>query len=165
LTLRAGTGNNIEPSFYFSWVMPGGEIGGDFYRNNIANCNKGQLGRGLDFTQEPGNKVGETNQGIDDLMAKDPGAYYDASRKKVVSPNSPSPRVFPIPLFDPDYYQNGITHGRNASLKIVDYLGFFLEGRSGNNVYGRIVPYLGVVDDSAGPAPADSFPKAIRLVQ
>ena len=46
LTLRAGTGNNIEPSFYFSWVMPGGEIGGDFYRENIANCNKGRLGRG-----------------------------------------------------------------------------------------------------------------------
>ena len=44
-------------------------------------------------------------------------------------------------------------------------LGFFLEGRSGNNVYGRIVPYLGVVTNSAGPAPADSFPKAIRLVQ
>jgi hypothetical protein len=47
----------------------------------------------------------------------------------------------------------------------VDYLGFFLEGRSGNNVYGRIVPYLGVVTNSGGPAPADSFPKAIRLVQ
>ena len=165
LTLRAGTGNNIEPSFYFSWVMPGGEIGGDFYRENIANCNKERLGRGLDFTQEPGNKVGETNQGIDDLMLKDPLAYYDTTRNKVVSPNSPSPRVFPIPLFDPDYYQDGITHGRNASLRIVEYLGFFLEGRSGNEVYGRIVPYLGVVTNSGGPAPADSFPKAIRLVQ
>ena len=165
LTLRAGTGNNIEPSFYFSWVMPGGEIGGDFYRENIANCNRGRLGRGSDFTQEPGNKVGETNQGIDELKAKDPLAYYDTTLNKVVSPNSPSPRVFPVPLFDPDHYQDNITHGRNASLRIVEYLGFFLEDRNGNEVYGRIVPYLGVVDESLGPAPADSFPKAIRLVQ
>jgi hypothetical protein len=109
--------------------------------------------------------LGETTQGIDDLMLKDPTAYYDTSRNRVVSDHSPSDRVFPIPLFDPDNYQNNITHGRNASLRIVDYLGFFLEGRSGNEVYGRIVPYLGVVTNSGGPAPADSFPKAIRLVQ
>ena len=36
--LRAGTGNNIEPSFYYSWKMPG-DVGGDFYRENIADCN------------------------------------------------------------------------------------------------------------------------------
>jgi hypothetical protein len=165
LTLRAGTGNNIQPSFYFSWVMPGSEIGGDYYRENIANCNKERLGRGLPITQEPGNKVGETNQGIDDLLFKDPTAHYDTTLHKVISDKSPSPRVFPIPLFDPDFYQDGITHGRNASLKVVEYLGFFLERRDGNTVYGRIVPYLGVVDPNAGPAPADAFPKAIRLVQ
>ena len=145
LTLRAGTGNNIEPSFYFSWVMPGSEIGGDYYRENIANCNKQRLGAGFGITQEPGNKVGETNQGIDELMIKDPLAYYDTTQKKVVSPNSPSPRVFPIPLFDPDYYQDGITHGRNASLKIVDYLGFFLEEpqRQRGVWADRAVPRLG----------------------
>ena len=38
LLIRAGTGNNIAPSFYWSWAMPGG-TGGDFYRDNIAHCN------------------------------------------------------------------------------------------------------------------------------
>ncbi|MGE0445177.1 MAG: pilus assembly protein TadG-related protein, partial [Vicinamibacterales bacterium] len=39
LTIRAGTGNNISPSMYWSWKMPGG-TGGDYYRDNIANCNQ-----------------------------------------------------------------------------------------------------------------------------
>ena len=30
IILRAGNGNNIEPSFYYSWKMPG-DTGGDFY--------------------------------------------------------------------------------------------------------------------------------------
>ena len=101
LTLRAGTGNNIEPSFYFSWVMPGGEIGGDFYRENIANCNKGVLGRGLDFTQEPGNKVGETNQGIDDLMLKDPTGVLRHDAQQGGQPEQPEPAGFPNSLVRP----------------------------------------------------------------
>jgi hypothetical protein len=166
--LRPGNANKIEPSFYFSWVMPGcpgGGIGGSCYRENIAKCNRTRMSHGVDITQEPGDKVGETNQGYDDLFAQDPNAHYDETLHKVVSDYNPSPRVFPIPLFDPDHYQNNITHGRNASLRIVEYLGFFLERRVGNNVYGRIVPYIGVNDPGLGPAPADSFPKSIRLVQ
>jgi hypothetical protein len=33
VTIRAGTGNNISPSFRWSWAMPGG-TGADFYREN-----------------------------------------------------------------------------------------------------------------------------------
>ena len=39
LILRAATGNNIKPSFYYSWKMPN-DVGGDFFRENIANCNQ-----------------------------------------------------------------------------------------------------------------------------
>jgi Flp pilus assembly protein TadG len=162
--LRAGTGNNIESSFYWSWKMPG-DVGGDFYRDNIANCNTTIVTVPFMMTQEPGNKVGETNQGVDLLLAKDQNAEWDDVNKRVVSDYNPSPLVFPIPLYDPDYYQDGITHGRNASLKMVNWVPFFLEGRDGNNVYGRIVPMTGVIDPNAGPAPAGSLVYAIRLVQ
>jgi Flp pilus assembly protein TadG len=166
MMLRAGTGNNIESSFYNSWVMPGGEIGGDFYRENIANCNKAKFIAGSDMTQEPGNKVGETNQGIDDLLLKDPDAKWDASRNRVIDSDfNPSPRVFPIPLYDPDYYQDNITHGRNASLKMVGWVPFFLDRREGNNVYGYVTKMVGEIDENAGPAPADSLIYAIRLVK
>ena len=36
--IRAGTGNNIEPTMYWSWKMPGDDIGADFYRENIATA-------------------------------------------------------------------------------------------------------------------------------
>ena len=39
--------------------------------------------------------MGETNQGIDDLMLKDPLAYYDTTRNKVVSAEQPEPAGFP----------------------------------------------------------------------
>ena len=78
---------------------------------------------------------------------------------------SPSPRVFPIPLYDPNYYDNGKQNGRNADLKMANWLGFFVVERQGNNVFGRITPILGVVDEDAGPAPEGSFPQSIRLVE
>lgn len=165
LTLRAGTGNNIEPSFYFSWMMPGG-TGASWYEENIAGCNSTLVHFGDNMTQEPGNMVGPTNAGIDELLAQDPTAYWDTTANQLVSPyGNASPRVFPIPLYDPDYHQSGITNGRNATLRVANWIGFFVEGRKGNQVYGRITPITGSYDGNAGPAPAGAFPKVIRLVQ
>ena len=164
LTIRAGTGTNIDPSMYFSWAMPS-STGADDYRGNISGCNTTLVHFGDPETQEPGNMVGPTNQGIDDLIAQDPTAYWDTSLNQVRTTLNPSPRVFPIPLFDPDYYQSGKVNGRNATLRVANWIGFFVESRSGNNVIGRITPILGVIDNSAGPAPTGTFPVAIRLVQ
>jgi hypothetical protein len=110
--------------------------------------------------------MGPTTSGIDALIAKDPNAYWDPVTKTVKSTMSPSPRVFPIPLYDPDQYQDGITHGRNATLIMQNWVGFFVLSRTGNEVRGLIVPITGVIDpDAPGPAPAGVFPRAIRLVQ
>src|SRR5437773_1844929 len=102
LTLRAGTGDNINPSFYFSWKMPG-DVGGDFYRDNIANCNQSVIIRGKKIIQEPGDKSGPTIQGIQALIDKDPLAHWDTGCKCVKgSAFAVSPRAFPIPLYDPE---------------------------------------------------------------
>jgi len=164
LTIRAGTGNNVEPSMYWSWDMPGG-TGANWYRDNISGCNTTLVHFGDSMTQEPGNMVGPTTQGIDDLIAQDPYAYWDGTTNSVHSTMNPSPRVFPIPLYDPDYYQSGKVNGRNATLRMANWIGFFVESRSGNNIFGRITPILGVIDNSAGPAPTGTFPVSIRLVQ
>jgi hypothetical protein len=164
LMIRAGTGNNIEPSMYWSWKMPQ-DIGGDFYRENIANCNQAVFGWRSPMNPEPGNMMGPTADGIDDLIAKDPNARWDDDKKKVITDLHPTPRIFPIPLYDPDYYQLEKANGRNASLRMANWVGFFVESRNGNDVFGRIVPILGVIDPDAGPAPAGTFPRAIRLVQ
>ena len=165
LVLHAGSpGDAINPSFYYSWAMPGG-TGGSWYSENIALCNTTVTHLGTPITAEPGSMVGPTNQGVDDLIALDPGAYWDTSTRRVVSSMRPSPRIIAIPLFDPDFYQNGKVNGRPADLKVSNWMGFFLVGRSGSEVYGRITPITGIYDSSAGPAPPGIFPKVIRLVE
>ncbi len=164
IRLRSSNANKVAPSMYWSWDMPGGS-GGDFYRENIAGCNTTHVGYGDILSQEPGDMMGPTIQGMDELIAKDPTAYWDSSKNLPVSKMSPSPRVFPIPLYDPDFYQSGVTTGRNATLKVANWIGFFVEGHSGNEVYGRITPITGLVDGNVSPAPAGTFPLAIRLVQ
>jgi Flp pilus assembly protein TadG len=165
LVLRAGTGDNIKPSFYYSWKMPG-DTGGDFYRENIANCNQSTMRWNDTIIQEPGDKTGPTIQGIDMLIAKDPNAYWDTGCTCVKgSAYGVSPRVFPIPLYDPEYYATGRANGRVADFRIANFLGFFVDHTAGNSIWGRITNVTGLVDPDAGPAPEGAFPTAIRLVQ
>jgi hypothetical protein len=167
LMIRAGTGNNVSPSFYFSLSLDGmSDPGGDKYRDNIAGCNTTMMHWGDPLIQEPGNMNGPTIQGAQALVSKDPGAYWDHSTKTVKgSAFGHSPRVFPIPLYDPVFYSEGKRTGRNADLKVANWIGFFLEDVQGNNIYGRITPIAGLRDKSAGPAPENAFPMAIRLVK
>jgi Flp pilus assembly protein TadG len=165
IVLKADNGSKIAPSFYQAWAMEGG-TGASWYRENIGTCNTTVMGYGDVFTPEPGNMVGPTKQGMDDLIALDPNAYWDSSSNKVVSSKHPSPRVVAIPLFDPVFYDTGKRNGRDASLKFVNYLGFFVERMQGNEVVGRITPIGGLRKGAGfGPAPVTAFPRSIRLVQ
>jgi putative Flp pilus-assembly TadE/G-like protein len=169
LMLRAGTGNNIFPTMYYSWSMPS-MTGADDYRGNISGCNKFHIPLGINppfyMTQEPGNMVGPTNQGIDDLILQDSSATFDQSCVCVKNSSfGVSPRITPLPLYDPMYYATGKMNGRNADFKLANVMGFFIDHRSGNNVYGYIMPLLGMDDGSGGPAPTGTLSKVIRLVQ
>jgi putative Flp pilus-assembly TadE/G-like protein len=168
LILRSGSGNNIEPTFYFSWSMPGnnGEIGADWYEHNIAECNTTVIERGEIAIQEPGNIMGPTISGLQALKDSDPTAYWqdDATGGHYVSTKNPSPRVFPIPLYNPDEYDLGKKTGRNATLVVTGFIGFFLEDIKGNEAYGRIFPITGVTSTSA-PTPTTPLAYVIHLVQ
>jgi Flp pilus assembly protein TadG len=167
LVLRAGSGNNIESSFYFSLAMSTDE-GGDDYRWNIANCNRSIYHWNDPLVQEPGAKEGPTIQGIEELIARDPGAYWDAATKTVKNSSfgeRQSPRVFPIPLYDPDFYDLGHQTGRVATLRTANWIGFFVEYiGSGSEIHGRIIPIGGIRDKTMADG-LTSFPKSIRLVQ
>ena len=165
LVIRAGTGNNITPTFYFSLAMTN-DTGGDDYRWNIGNCNTTVYHVGDLLVQEPGNMEGPTVQGITGLINRDPNALWDSANLKVINSafGSHSPRIFPIPLYDPVYYDAGKRNGRNADLKTANWIGFFAERVSGNNIYGVITTITGIYDKN-GPAPNAALPKTIRLVQ
>src|SRR5450830_642768 len=167
LVLRSSTGTNISPSFYFSLAMLD-SMGGDDYRWNIANCNHSIYHWGDPLTQEPGDKSGPTVKGITDLIALDPNAYWDDSTNAVKNSafgERQSPRIFPIPLYDPDYYTYGQQTGRVASLQTANWIGFFAEYIGGSSdIHGRIIPIGGIRDKTSAKGTA-SMPKAIRLVQ
>jgi Flp pilus assembly protein TadG len=172
LILRAGTGNNVEPTAYQSWSMPGnnGLIGGEWYRHNIHDCNRTiisiDLNNPLFLLQEPGAMQGPTDQGIDELIALDPNAHWDTVCRCVRGSNTTiSPRITPLPLYDPRKYVEGKANGRNADFWLANILGFFIDRRQGNQVYGFITPISGLINPNIGPAPAGAFPVAIRLVE
>jgi hypothetical protein len=172
LVLRAGVGDQPEPSFYFSWKMPD-DVGGDFYRENIAHCNQSRMTYDPDhptyMIQEPGAKAGPTLQGIQDLIDQDPDAKWEPAPgcNCVKSKFAQSPRVFPIPLFNPQYYADGQANGRGASFMLANFLGFFADHVDSANgrIHGVITSIGGTVTDTAGPTPIGMFAKAIRLVQ
>ncbi len=166
MTLHAQNGNNIAPSLYFSLAMTD-DTGGADYDWNIANCNHAIYHWGDPLVQEPGAKEGPTIDGIEQLIAKDPGAYWDDATKTVKGSTygtRQSPRIFPIPLFDPDYYQGGQTNGRVATLKVANWIGYFVEYIGGTTIYGRIIPIAGI-KDKYGVSGNSAFPRAIRLVK
>jgi Flp pilus assembly protein TadG len=167
LVLRAGQSNNIQPSMYFSLAMTD-DTGGQDYRWNIANCNKSIYHWGDPLVQEPGDKEGPTIQGIQELIARDPSAKWDDNKKIVIDSafgDRQSPRVFPIPLYDPDYYDYGHQTGRVATLRVANWIGFFVEYiGNGSEIHGRIIP-IGGIRDKTYTGGLDSFPKVIRLVQ
>jgi Flp pilus assembly protein TadG len=167
LVLRANNTNNIQSSFYFSLAMTA-DTGGDDYRWNIANCNHTIYGWGSPLVQEPGAKEGPTVQGIQELIDRDPGARWNDSLKIVENSafgERQSPRVFPIPLYDPDYYDEGHQTGRVATLRTANWIGFFVEYiGTGSEIHGRIIPIGGIRDKTMTAGTAD-MPKAIRLVK
>jgi Flp pilus assembly protein TadG len=167
LVLRSGQGNEINPSFYFSLAMTD-DTGGQDYRWNIANCNHSIYDWGDALVQEPGDKQGPTIQGIQELIDKDPNAVWNTSTNNVDKSaygDRQSPRIFPIPLFDPDYYNSGKELGRVATLRVANWIGFFVEYiGNGSEIHGRIIPIGGIRSKTLTDG-IDAFPKAIRLVQ
>jgi hypothetical protein len=162
LPIKQSNGNKINPSIYYPVALPG-SMGSDDYRWNIANCNTSVLHIGEPLVVEPGNQVGPTVQGVEELIALDPSAYWDGTR--VVTSMHPSPRTRLMPVFDPYFYNTGKENGRNADFKIANFIGIFVEGMQGNDVIGRLVPAAGLLDSSNGPVPAGAYPRAVRLVE
>jgi hypothetical protein len=166
IVLKNNNTSKVAPSMYNPWDLPG-SVGGSDYRNNIANCNTNIVAIGDNMTPENGNMTGPTQQGTDDLVAKDPNARWDATCNCVIDSAYPiSPRIAIIPLYNPVLYAQGQQSGKSQPvLQVANYLGFFIESDNGaGQVTGRITPVGGLVKGNGGPA-TGAFPKAIRLVQ
>ena len=172
LTLKAVNGTNPEPGQYYPVDLPpinrGTPItGGDEYRDNIASCNAAQVWPGDWLRNEPGNMVGPTNQGMRDLVAQDPDAYWDDVTQTVQgSKFAISPRIVLIPIYDP---RIPISTG-NSQVQVTKVAAFFMEQMEGNaEVRGRFLkvrnPGTPCVAGGGGAGGAVSFTYQLSLIR
>ncbi len=159
-----------QESGHFFALSICGDTGGNDYRERIAspcldNC---AIDNGAALDLKTGNMVGPTKQGVDDLIALDPGAVYDTTTHKVtgsvMGDNNwvNSPRLVKLPLYDP----NEVLHQGNTQMHVVGFAGFWLQGynTSQGTVIGYYVKDAVVGGSSTGPAPVTAL-KILRLVE
>jgi Flp pilus assembly protein TadG len=111
--------------------------GGNWYEQWIADCEPYMIEEGDRLQLEPGNMVGPTMHGMEDLISQDPGARWDNSTKSIVnSAYGASPRIGLVPFFDPTLPP---APGRNW-VRVVKIGAFFIENvGGGGEVTGRFI--------------------------
>ena len=178
LVLKApGPQESLAPGFFFPirLPLPGGEMsnGGDDYRENIAMCNGVPVKIGDTLENEPGNLVGPTAQGMQDLYDLDPDATYNESTMQIEgscaqseSPCAPiSPRLVAVPVFDTQVYYDGKLNGL-VTLRIANILGFFINEIQGGEVSGYFMMMPGLtVGGGVNLGPGSSFLTSVVLVR
>ena len=178
MVLKAGSPSDaIAPGWFLPIDLPradGHETGGSSYRENIASCNGTVFGIGSSLTNEPGNMIGPTKQGVNALIALDPGAHWDSTRNSgkggvaggcmAAGSCTLSPRMVALPVFNVDEYAAGKASGRQ-DIVIVNILGFFIERMQGNDVVGRLTHYPGMLGPGATVGPGSAFDRTVILVR
>ncbi|HEU5182833.1 MAG TPA: pilus assembly protein TadG-related protein [Candidatus Polarisedimenticolia bacterium] len=160
---QANPGSAIAPGQFFPIDLPipgSPDVGGDRYRENISGCNPSTISIGDTLWTQNGNLVGPTKQGVEDLIAQDSGAKWDAANKVITGSKygeTGSPRIIRIPFFDPRF---PFTSGKQ-SFVVTNIASLFLEDISGNGtVTARILPTSGI---GQGASPGGL--QTVRLVE
>lgn len=137
--------------------------GGDWYRQWISDCEPYPVGVGSQLQLEPGNMVGPTVQGMENLVAMDPGAYWDPVEHTIKnSAFALSPRIGLVPFFDPTLPPES---GRNY-VTVTKVAAFFIEAVGpASQVQGRFIQITQQGLPCEGSGNAHSFIKAIVLVE
>ena len=172
LTLKSDNDTKPTPGQYQAIDLPpvnrGTPVtGGAEYERNIAACNAANVWPGDWLQLEPGNMVGPTNQGMRDLIAQDPDAYWDPITQSVQgSKFQISPRIVLIPIHDP---RIPIESGRNT-VQVTKVAAFFMEQMEGNaEVRGRFLkvrnPGEPCVAGAGGAGGAVSFTYQLSLIK
>jgi hypothetical protein len=168
LTLKIGDAKNpgqMSSGWFQPLALAG--TGGSEYRDAIGGCAPGTFTIGQYLTTEPGNMIGPTRQGVEDLVALDPGAYWDTSKNPPHggvsgSAFAVSPRIAPVPLIDIQEYMSRDPSGRDTVL-ITNIFGFFIEGMDGKDVAGRLCALPGKF--STGTPSLDNTNSFLRTIQ
>ncbi len=162
---------SIVPGIFFPVVFPPNNNeegqpplkGGNWYETWISECAPYLVEVGDELLLEPGNMVGPTKHGMEELIAQDPGAYWNPTTQQVEgSAFATSPRIGLIPFFDPT--QPPTSSGRQ-SVMVVKLGAFFIESIGPKSqVNGRFIQ----ITTQGVPCPggtSSSFVRTIVLVE
>jgi hypothetical protein len=159
--LRAGNQETTpSPSMYFHWDLPPdpeistancpGGAGGSLFHREICHCNNSEIVLGQTYSTSTGAQMGIIRQGLNSLVAQDPGAQWDPINKVVTGslydPWWNSPRVATVALFDPrPLLEDGSSFSGRQDIVFNNFASIFIEplpSGSGQNddVYGRFIP-------------------------
>ena len=120
---------------------------------------------GVEYDIEPGNMVGPTFQGIDELISEDPGAYWDDGDQSIKGSSFGdglnSPRVVKLAMFDP----SEIDGSGMQSIRFNNFGLFFIEEHRSmqDPIVGRFLFYVSG-EDSPGPT-TGSLVRYLRLIE
>ena len=113
--------------------------GADAYREWIASCEPYAVNVGDRLQIEPGNMVGPTDQGVEELISADPLAEWDPITGNVInSTYGVSPRVIIMAAYDPTLGNQTDANGRDY-LTVSKIMVMFLESHDGKEVTGRFI--------------------------
>jgi hypothetical protein len=127
LVLKSGPQAQLSPGWFHALDYGSG---GDTYRDAWSGCVPGAShGIGDIVDEENGNMQGPTQQGVADLIAMDEEADWDGDEITggcmAALTCDLSPRVVPIPLFDPAHW-TATGADNQAEIRIVNIIGFFI---------------------------------------
>jgi hypothetical protein len=175
-----GGGGDMSPGWYFPWTpfgeesrINGDDPGGAEYRSRFTGCMNGSYGITDSVYTEPGAMIGPTDQGFGDLIALDPNVSFNQVKGCVVNSSgscvSASPRIKPVPLFDPTLPPDA---GRKSfTISNIGYI--FVEGETTLPKLGKVWVgrWLGGTlspgDGSPGPGgpTEEPLPRRLRLIR
>lgn len=183
--LKSGNPNQaLTAGWFFPIDLPrlndNSDTGGDRYRENIYSCNSIPVAIGETVWNEPGDMIGPTGQGIDDLIAQDPHATWadpdgiggepghvaDSCTGDVPPCAAQSPRLVAVPVFDVDAWTMQDKTSGKFQVRITNILGFFLQPRQGNEVMGVFTGFPGNLKAGSGKLdPSASFLRSVILIR
>jgi len=157
----------MNESWYYPW-RPEGQQGGDDYRENIRECVDPSLVYefGQEVDTEPGAMIGPTKQGFSDLIAEDPGAYWDSGDECVKREGetgcvASSPRIRPAPMFDP----REAPDPGSKPFTFTNFASIFVSHIQGNEIYGIFLGLSGVAPADPSGSTTGPAVRFVRLVQ
>jgi hypothetical protein len=153
---------SIAPGQFYAIQFPGSSGGADYRANIHTPCTNEVLRCGNSYSVEPGNMVGPTKQGVQDLIGNPPDDSWTGTIGVYQTPNGlsdTSKNVIIVPIWDSCSMAGfcpaaNFPSGSTVSLQIIGFATFFLEDIQGGNVKARLIGVSSCGNLAGGPGGA-----------